>query len=102
MDYSTTDFVVSGFIAEKVKSLLTGKKPALGFSYSVPATLKQTCTFCGQDGLFPCTDGADFYYLAEVEVTEKGERRAHLTKPHRCAELQRHEEFLNSPLEPEF
>jgi hypothetical protein len=101
MHYSTTEFVVSSYIAAQVKTLLEGRCRELDFSYTVPATLKQTCVFCGQDGLFPCSDGADFFYLATVEVAPDGQRRAELTRPHRCAELQRHQEFMDSSEEEE-
>jgi hypothetical protein len=104
MDYSTESFVVSPDIATQVRSLLAGKKQALGFSYCVPANCQRakTCIWCGKDGLFPCTDGNGFDYLAKVSVAANGERHANLVNPHRCPELQRHQEFMNSPTEPEF
>jgi hypothetical protein len=102
MHYSTRDFVVSPYIAEQVKALLEGKCRELDFSYAIPAALEATCVWCGEKGFFPCSDGADFFYLAEVEVTKEGERHANLVNPHRCPELQRHQEFMNSPTEPEF
>jgi hypothetical protein len=86
-----------------IEDIISGKDK-LGSSFTRPASAKhvRSCGFCDVL-ILPCELANGHYYEAECLVTEEDkELRADFFKPHCCAGLQRWQQHLESPDEPEF
>jgi hypothetical protein len=86
---------ISAELFALIEPLCTGKVRELNFSFTTTITETVRCVFC----LCPVApvrpDGACEFNV-EVETDEMGIMRAIVTRPHRCAESIRFDEFQRS------
>ena len=93
--------VPDGF-SKRISDIITGKTSD-DLSYLIPAEGHEieSCPFCGcLTSLCVLADGHE--YFATVITGEGGKQQIDIVNPHLCRAALRHEDFLNSPPEPEF
>ncbi len=82
-------------LSSQIDLLRSGKVTELDFSFTIRATVTDRCVLChDRVANFRLHSGEEF--AAKVETDEQGITFATLTRPHRCAEMERLEQFFLS------